>query len=161
MRGILTGVLLVSLALAGCGPDTPDEAKAKLAKQNVPLTDESLLAKTKDAKSEDVAKMLVIAGVDPNARQPNGMTALMSAAFNGQEDVAKALLEKGADVKLDAAGFNALTLAVEHGDKKMVKLLLAAGADPKARPGAGLSALEKAQQRGDKDMIELLQSAQH
>lgn len=149
---------LLAMLLLGCGPDTPDEAKAKLTRQNVPLTNEALLAKTKDAKSEDVAKMLVTAGVDPNARQANGMTALMSAVFNGQEDVAKALLEKGADVKLDAAGFNALSLAVEHGDKKMVKLLLAAGADPKARPGAGLSALEKAQQRGDKDMVELLQS---
>ena len=156
-----TAIASLVMLLVGCSPDTPDEAKAKLAKQNVPLTDETLLAKTKDAQSEDVAKLLVIAGVDPNARQPNGMTALMSAVFNGQEDVAKALLDKGADVKLDAAGFNALSLAVEHGDKKMVKLLLAAGADPKARPGSGLSALEKAEQRGDKDMIELLQSAIH
>lgn len=158
MRGIV--VLLAVSALLGCSPETPDEAKAKLAKQNVPLTEEALLAKTKDAQSEDVAKRLVVAGVDPNARQANGMTALMSAVFNGQEDVAKALLEKGADVKLDAAGFNALSLAVERGDRNMAKLLLAAGADPKVRPGAGLSALEKAEQRGDKDMVELLQSAQ-
>lgn len=152
-------VLLAVLQLAGCDNETPEEAKAKLARQNVPLTDEALLAKTKDAASEEVAKRLVIAGVDPNARQPNGMTALMSAVFNGQEDVAKALLEKGADVKLEAAGFNALSLAVEHGDKSMVKLLLAAGADPKVRPGSGLSALEKAEQRADKEMVELLQSA--
>lgn len=154
-------MLLASLAVVGCGQDTPEEAKTKLAKRKVPMTDEALLAKTKDAKSADEAKMLVIAGVDPNARQPNGMTALMSAAFNGQEDVAKALLAKGADVKLDAAGYNALSLAVDRGNKSMVKLLLAGGADPKARPGGGLSALEKAQERGDKDMIELLQGGKH
>lgn len=157
MRGMVICMLLASLGVIGCGQDTPEEAKAKLAKRKVPMTEEALLAKTKDVKSADEARMLVIAGVDPNARQPNGMTALMSAAFNGQEDVAKALLAKGADVKLDAAGFSALTLAVGRGNKTMVKLLLDAGADPKARPGGGLSALEKAQESGDKDMIELLQ----
>lgn len=161
MRGMMMVAVLAALALAGCSPETPEQAKAKLAEQKVPLTDEALLAKTKQAQSEKVAERLVIAGVDPNARQANGMTALMSAVFNGQQDVAKALLEKGADVKPDAAGFNALSLAVERADKSMVKLLLAAGADPKARPAAGLSALEKAEQRGDQDMIELLQSAQH
>lgn len=151
-------VALVLAALAGCGAETPEEAKEKLAKLNVKSTPDALLASTKSEKSEKVAELLVIAGVDPNARQANGMTALMSAAFNGQEDVAKALLAKGADVKLEAAGFNALSLAVEHGNKSMAKLLLEAGADPKVRPGAGLSALEKAEQRGDKDMIELLKS---
>lgn len=60
----------------------------------VPVSPEALIAKTKDTKNQDVAKMLVQAGVDPNARQENGMTALMSAAFNGQHDVARALLQK-------------------------------------------------------------------
>lgn len=148
--------LAVVLLLSGCGPETPVEAKQKLEKMKVAQTPEGLLASTKSEKSAKVAELLVTAGVDPNARQSNGMTALMSAVFNGQEDVAKALLAKGADVKLDAAGFNALSLAVERGNKSMAKLLLEAGTDPKARPGAGLSALEKAEQRGDKDMIELL-----
>jgi ankyrin repeat protein len=148
--------LAVVLLLSGCGQETPDEAKQKLEKMKVAQTPEVLLESTKSEKSAKVAELLVTAGVDPNARQANGMTALMSAAFNGQEDVAKALLVKGADVKLDAAGFNALSLAVERGNKSMVKLLLEAGADPKVRPEAGLSALEKAEQRGNKDMIELL-----
>ena len=147
-----------ALLLAGCSPTTPEEAKQKLEKMSVAQSPEALLASTKNEKSEKVAELLVTAGVDPNARQPNGMTALMSAAFNGQEDVAKMLLEKGADVKLDAAGFNALSLAVERGNKAMVKLLLAAGADPNIRPGGGLSALEKAQQQGKAEMVELLQS---
>lgn len=154
-KGIFA-VALALAALAGCGAETPEEAKAKLAKLNVEATPDTLLASTKSENSEKVAGLLVTAGVDPNARQANGMTALMSAVFNGQEDVAKALLAKGADVKPDAAGFNALSLAVERGNKSMARLLLEAGADPKARPGAGLSALEKAEQRGDKNMVELL-----
>lgn len=157
MKSIGISLLLPALiVLAACQP-TPEQAKEKLAKMNVPQTEAALLAKTKDVKSEDVAKLLVAAGVDPNARQANGMTALMSAVFNNQLDTAKALIEKGADVKLDAAGFNALSLAVEKGNKDMVKLLLAHGADPKARPGSGLSALEKAQQQQKTELIELLQ----
>lgn len=150
-------VLLVML-LAGCGRETPEEAKQKLEKMKVAQTPVALLASTKSDKSEKVAELLVTAGVDPNARQANGMTALMSAVFNGQEDVAKVLLEKGADVKLNAAGYNALSLAVERGNKSMVKLLLEAGANPKARPKAGLSALEVAKQQGKTDLVELLQS---
>ncbi len=138
---------------------SPEEAQKKLAVMKVPPTEESLLAKTKDTKGEDVAKMLVQAGVDPNARQDNGMTALMSAAFNGQYDVAKALLEKGAEVNADARGFNALSLAVERGDKSMVQLLLANGAEARTRPGGGPSALEKAQQQQKLELVTLLEKA--
>jgi len=151
-------IVLVLVLLAGCGRETPEEAKQKLEKMKVAQTGDALLASTKSENSEKVAELLVTAGVDPNARQKNGMTALMSAVFNGQEDVAKELLEKGADVKLDAAGFNALSLAVERSNKAMVKLLLEAGADPKMRPNEGMSALERAQMKGKKEMVELLQS---
>jgi ankyrin repeat protein len=147
---------LVLLVVAACGERTPAEAQKKLTEMQVAPTPEALIAKTKDARGEDVAKMLVQAGVDPNARQANGMTALMSAVFNDQVDTAKALIERGADVHADAKGFNALSLAVERNNPVMVKLLLAAGAKPAARPAGGLSPLEKAQQRQATALVELL-----
>jgi ankyrin repeat protein len=159
MRCYFLIVLPVALLLAGCGRDSPEAAKAKLNKLQVEQSPDILIAKTKDPKSENVAQLLVTAGVDPNARQPNGMTVLMSAVFNNQFDTAKALLEKGADVKLDAGGFNALSLAAEKGNLDMAKLLLAHGADPAQRPSGGQSALEKAQQWQNTAMVELLQSA--
>lgn len=128
-------ILTLLVFLATCR-SSPEEAKKKLTEMQVPPTPESLIAKTKEAKGADVAKMLVEAGVDPNARQPNGMTALMSAAFNGQHDVAKSLLEKGAQVNADAKGFNALSLAVERDDKSMVQLLLAMARKPEPAPAA-------------------------
>ena len=151
-------ILPLLLVLAACGR-SPEEATKKLAEMQVPVSPEALIAKTKDTKNQDVAKMLVQAGVDPNARQENGMTALMSAAFNGQRDVAKALLEQGAQVNADAKGFNALSLAVERGDIAMAELLLKHGAEAKTRPPSGLSALEKAQQRQNADLIKLLEKA--
>ncbi|MFA6544486.1 MAG: ankyrin repeat domain-containing protein [Limisphaerales bacterium] len=149
-------LILAALLLAACGDRSPEQAQQKLATIHVAPTPEALIAKTKDPKAENVAKLLVEAGVDPNARQANGMTALMSAAFNGQRDVAEALLKRGADVKADARGYNALALSVEKGDKAMVKLLLAHGASPTERPAGGLSALERAQNRQDGAMVELL-----
>lgn len=150
-------LLALALVLAACSR-SPEEAQKKLTEMQVPTTPEALIAKTKNAKSEDVARMLVEAGVDVNARQANGMTALMSAAFNGQQDVAEALLKRGADTKADAGGYNALSLAAEKSNRSMVKLLLKNGADPMLRPENGLSALERAEQRGDKEMVELLRS---
>lgn len=151
--------LLVALfLLAGCNP-TPEQAKKKLAEMKVPQTQESLLASTKSQKSGETAKLLVAAGVDVNARQANGMTALMSAAFNRQLDTAKELLKKGADVNANASGYNAISLAAEHGDLDMAQLLIEHGADPLARPPGGLSAIEKAQQRTDIAMTVLLQNS--
>lgn len=157
MPTLKNAVLPFLLLLAACNP-SPEQAKKSLVESNIAQTPESLLASTKSQKSADVAKLLVTAGVDVNARQSNGMTALMSASFNRQIDVAKALLEKGADVSAAAAGFNALSLAVDHGDIEMSRLLIEHGADPATRPDGGMSALERAQQRSNKEMIELLQS---
>lgn len=152
------GVALI-LALAAC-ERSPEAAKKQLAAENVAVDEQTLLAKTKQAQAgEKTATLLVQAGVDPNARQANGMTALMSAAFNGQRDVAEALLKRGADVNATAAGFTALRLAVERGDKAMVRLLLDHGAKPNLKPDGAPSALEKAQQGSDRDILEWLQKA--
>ena len=159
MSRTVLAALCAALLLAGCGRVTPETARKKLDKLQVEHSGEALLANTKTPKGEDVAKLLVAAGVNPNARAANGMTVLMSAVFNKQYDTAKALLEKGADVKLDAGGYNALSLAAEKGDREMAKLLLAHGADPALQPAGGMSALEKARQWQNPAMVELLQSA--
>lgn len=144
--------------LAGCSPG-PEEAKKALAEKQIPVTDQALLAKTKDAKGGEAdAKLLVAAGVDPNARQANGMTALMSAVFNDQPDVARLLIAKGADVNASAKGFTALRLAVEKGNLPMVKILLENGANPALKPDGAPSALEKAQQGTNPDLVALLRS---
>jgi ankyrin repeat protein len=155
-RTLLACCLSAILCLTACSP-TPEEAQKKLAEKQIPVNADSLMAQTKTAKGEDAAKLLVIAGADVNARQANGMTALMSAVFNGQTDVVKALIDKGADVNATAKGFTALRLAVERNNKDMVKLLLAHGAKPALTSDGAPSALEKAKEMNLKDLADLME----
>lgn len=150
---------VVACQLAACSEPTPDEARKKLAEKKVAASPEALIANTKRQEQADNARLMVQAGVDPNARQANGMTVLMSAVFNGQHDVAEALLKRGADTRAEAQGYNALTLAVERNDKTMVKLLLKYGASPRDRTATGLSPLEKAQHMQRDDLVDLLKEA--
>jgi hypothetical protein len=85
------------------------------------------------AKASDALEMAHNPGVNPNARSANNVTLLMLAAYRGMTGVARALLDRGANVhggKDPPVLFFGLkpTNAAE-----MTKLLLAYGADPNAR----------------------------
>lgn len=49
------------------------------------------------ADQVEIARMLLDAGADPNARQEGGFVALHAAAHSGNGDLAELLLERGAD----------------------------------------------------------------
>lgn len=147
MRFICMSAMLFSLALAGCGMNE-QEARQTAQEKKLPPTEVQLMNQTKAGSDKD-AKLLVEAGVNPNTRQANGMTVLMSAAFNGQVETAKSLLAHGAEVNATAKGYNALGFAVEKGDVAMIKLLMSHGADPKQVPEEGKSAEARARGRGD------------
>ncbi|EJT73604.1 hypothetical protein GGTG_07460 [Gaeumannomyces tritici R3-111a-1] len=70
-------------------------------------------------------------GFDVNERcRPNGTTALHRAAYRGDEDLVRALLEYGADMEIrDNGGATALWAASANGRLKCVHALLEAGAD--------------------------------
>jgi ankyrin repeat protein len=62
------------------------------------------------------ARQLVEEGADVNARQSGGYTPLMSAAQNGDEDLAELLLARGADPTLeDDQGLSAMAHAEKAG----------------------------------------------
>jgi outer membrane protein assembly factor BamB len=90
------------------------------------------------ARSGDLAEVerLLEAGVPVNASDDWGTTALSLAANQGQVDVARYLLEKGADpsAKETFFGMSVLDVALWKGkpDYEIAKLLLAAGASDRA-----------------------------
>ena len=69
-----------------------------------------------------------------------GRTALMAAAFQGDAQSIKLLLEHGAKVNvLDANGATSLEYAVEFGRKAVIKPLLDAKADPTIKDVRGMT----------------------
>jgi uncharacterized protein len=108
---------------------------------------------------------LLAAGVDINARDRYGQTALMIAAHKGKSGVVRFLLKYGAGLDYTAKyGLSALMLAVIGGHADIVRALVEAGADLTIRgtgaPGfAGKTALELATAQGHFDMAALLRGS--
>lgn len=84
------------------------------------------------------------ANVNAKDEDKSGYTALMSAAMNGLTDVAKVLLDKGADVNIkDNYGGTALEYAALFGNADIVKLLLEKGANVNEKYSNGRTILDE------------------
>jgi uncharacterized protein len=93
------------------------------------------------------------------AHNSDGWTPLHLAAFFGHPELAKALLNRGANV--DARSTNAMTNTPLHagvaGRKAdVIKVLMDRGANVNARQHGGWTALQGAAQAGDREIVELL-----
>ena len=83
----------------------------------------------------DVVRLLLAAGVDPNAVYQNDLTALMWAAGQGKTDTVRALLDAGARTDLvDNRGKSAAAIARELRHDDALRLI---EATPGARPATG------------------------
>lgn len=116
--------------------------------------------------SVEKAREALAMGADPNAPPYGSLDAiaLTTAAMDGHVDVARVLLEAGAQVDgVDKNGWTALRYAAQrHGplSGELAALLLAHGADPhKQGEGAGfarMSPVDEAMRRGRKDFLRAL-----
>ncbi|HUQ22341.1 MAG TPA: ankyrin repeat domain-containing protein [Gaiellaceae bacterium] len=98
-----------------------------------------------------------------SAWSPDGFTALHLAAFFGQEEAAKILVERGAEVNVVARNANIhvrpLHSAAAGSHPGIVKLLLEHGADPNAAQDGGFTPLHSSASNGDRESVEALLEA--
>ena len=106
---------------------------------------------------EDGGELILKAGANINAKDADGMTALMHAANFARDKVTKLLLKHGADVKIrDSSGKTALMFAADHEEDDVARLLLEHGADVNAKDKSGNTALMFAADHQEDDVARLL-----
>jgi tetratricopeptide (TPR) repeat protein len=105
-----------------------------------------------------IVKRLQDSGVDIDAPDSNGLSALASQITNEELVSVKNLIELGADVNkpLNEDGVTPLMLAVSLRNKYAVALLLSSGADPKARTESGMTAEALAESLGLEEIVNML-----
>ena len=103
---------------------------ASMEKETLFLFSRRKVDNTGDTRLE-IAKMLINAEANYNARAYEGTSALMLALMSGNVEVAELLIESGAYLNIkNQMGMSPLFSAVGRRDSEMVKLLLSKGADP-------------------------------
>ncbi len=95
-----------------------------------------------------------------DARQADGTTALVWAAYHDDEKLVRRLVDEGADVTAaNLYGYSALVAACVNGNGGIVKTLLDAGADTNAVRDGGETVLMTAARTGDLDSVRALVAA--
>ena len=108
----------------------------------------------------DAALHEVAAGADVNVVRSDGSSALLYAAYQGDVELVKALLEKGANPDLrNEYGAFALSEAVQAGSQEIVELLLDHKANPNLSNLEGETALMVAARSGNLAAAEALLKA--
>lgn len=109
----------------------------------------------------DVVRYLLLKDADPNAASENGYNVypLHSALSNQHNDVAKLLIESGANINvMQHGGITPLHLAASTGNIELIILLLEFGADITLKNEWDQNASDIAAENGFKEIAEILKT---
>ncbi|XP_072312447.1 ankyrin repeat and SAM domain-containing protein 3 [Eucyclogobius newberryi] len=107
---------------------------------------------------DNIANLLLEAGVNVNATTAKGISPLMLAASCGNESIAYFLLQQGAELEMkDFRGWTALFHCTSTGHQQMVKFLLDNNADANVKePVSGFTPLMEAAASGHEIIVQYL-----
>ena len=135
-------------AAAGTAP-APASPEAS-APRPAPSVHPDALHRAAQAGDIEILKAALAAGVDVDARDGQGWTALMHAVNKGYPLLVEPLLAAGAGVDVRAPdGATALFMAAVHGHTEMIVSLMKAGADPAVKGPKGKTAADVARLHRD------------
>jgi ankyrin repeat protein len=111
--------------------------------------------------NRDAVRALLKQGMDVNAAQGDGMTALHWASRRGDAELAQMLLYAGANVRATTrlGGYTPILMASQVGNAELIDLLIKAGADAASATSNGTTALMLAATSGNAPAVRLLLAA--
>ncbi len=142
---------------AGCR--NKESYKKEIELKGITYSEKSFLNEIIVGNTE-IIELFIKAGIDINAKNENGDTALMIALLRDNLEIARMLTEQGADVNAqDKDGYTALMFASFNGYHDIAKILIKKGADVHVENKNGYTALMFASLKGHHETAELLKKA--
>jgi len=149
LKKVVASMMMVAalLILSSCGSN---QEKSDSSKKEAETSEVTVKAPNMDIHTAtllgdlDAIKQHIAAGSDLNEKEPSmGSTPLISAAVFGKTEIARALIEGGADVNFkNNEGSTALHSAAFLCRVEIVEMLLANGADKELLNNYGSTALQ-------------------
>ena len=155
-RNIILVVLLLLSAITACSQSPAEKALKELRQRHIDYSEESFI-KYVEKGDKSFVDLFLTAGMSPDAKSKEGISALTIAARGGQTEIVTLLLAKGADVNAkDKGGYTTLSIAATNARAEIVALLLAKGADVNVKDNEGWTALMEAARLGNIDVVKIL-----
>ncbi|MGD1904936.1 MAG: ankyrin repeat domain-containing protein [Leptolyngbyaceae cyanobacterium] len=147
LKSLFGPVAIATSGLIGCATTSPPPPVVEPAAAPPPLIAATL------AGDIDTVRSHLDSGTDPNLVYRTN-TALTYAARDGFTNIARLLIDHGADVNwVDGEGVTPLILAAFKGHTELAELLLSHGADTTVIDQWNRTALDYALRRGEDDAI--------